>query len=392
MTTSPATVPSVEALLDPGGTTTEERGSAAARVAVMATTMSGRPVDPGPVVVSPLDYAFASPATGGLYRVRGRNREGQPWSLFVKLLQHPRHWLGLAAMPPEVATVFVTDFPWRDELELFTPEFAERLPAGLRAPRLSGLIDLGDDRLAVWMEDIPADPGPWSLDRFVRAARLLGRFAARGSLPHVLSRSPYPANFGLRMYTQGSVPARGLAPLADDDLWGRPRLAAESGLRADLQRYGDRIPELLAGLDALPQAMQHGDASPHNLLVPVDAPDEFVLIDISFTAPHSVGFDLGQLLVGLVHADVMAPDRLPEVAAAIVPAYAAGLAEEGSRATLDDVQRGFAASVLLRSGLDSMRYDLVDATEPAAVATFTHRVALTRFLIDLADNTFRRPS
>lgn len=203
----------------------------------------------------------------------------------------------------------------------------------------------------------------------------------------MLARCPYPPNFALRKYAENSVPARGLAPLADDDLWSRPRLAREGDLRRRLRGYGARIPELLAGLDSLDHAMQHGDASPQNLLVPVGAPEQFVVIDISFTAPHALGFDLGQLLVGLVHADEMSPDRLPEVAAAIVPAYAAGLAEEGHRASLDDVWLGLVASTLLRSGLDGMRYELVDAEDPASITTFTNRIALTRFLLDLADDT-----
>lgn len=386
MTTLQAALPLVEDLLTPAGATAEDRAAAVELLADVATDVTGRPVTPGPVIVSSVPYAYGSPATGGLFRVGGRDRNRRPWSLFVKVLQHVRHWPGLVALPPGFAAQFAAEFPWRDELDLFTPEFADRLPSGLRVPRLGRMIDLGDDRLAVWMEDVPTDPGGWSLERFTRAARLLGRFAARSATPQVLARCPYPSNYALRKYAETAVPARGLAPLADDELWSRPRLAGEGDLRGRLRGYGSRVPELLAGLDTLDQAMPHGDASPQNLLVPSDAPQQFVLIDISFTSPHALGFDLGQLLVGLVHADELSPDRLPDVAAAIVPAYAAGLAEEGNRAGTDAVWRGFAASVLLRSGLDSMRYDLVDAEDSASVATFTHRVALTRFLLDLADD------
>ena len=57
---------------------------------------AGRPGAPGgPGDAGVLDYAFGSPATAGLYRLRG---EG--WSWFCKVLQHVRHWPGLAMMPP----------------------------------------------------------------------------------------------------------------------------------------------------------------------------------------------------------------------------------------------------------------------------------------------------
>ena len=64
-------------------------------------------------------------------------------------------------------------------------------------------------------------------------------------------------------------------------------------------------PSCSAGWTTLPQAMPHGDASPQNLLVPASAPDRFVAIDVGMRTPHAIGFDLGQLLVGLVHAGVV---------------------------------------------------------------------------------------
>ena len=71
------------------------------------------------------------------------------------------------------------------------------------------------------------------------------------------------------------------------------------------------MPAVLDALDALPQCYQHGDASPQNLLVPEGNPDEFVVIDWGFDCPQAVGFDLGQLLVGLAHAGELAPEALP---------------------------------------------------------------------------------
>ena len=88
-------------------------------------------------------------------------------------------------------------------------------------------------------------------------------------------------------------------------------------------------------MDALPQALPHGDASPQNLLVPADDPDTFVAIDVSFQNPQAVGFDLGQLLVGLTHAGQLPAAALPEVHAVLVPAFTDGLQAEGGQATAD---------------------------------------------------------
>lgn len=39
--------------------------------------------------------------------------------------------------------------------------------------------------------------------------------------------------------------------------------------------------------------------------MPIDDPTTFVVIDVSFRSPHALGFGLGQLLVGLVHAGIV---------------------------------------------------------------------------------------
>ena len=57
------------------------------------------------------------------------------------------------------------------------------------------------------------------------------------------------------------------------------RTATAPALRRDLMRLADRIPEMLGDLERVPQVLMHGDASPQNLLVPVDEPESFVAID-----------------------------------------------------------------------------------------------------------------
>ena len=121
MTTLQTAIPPVEERLTPSGAAAADRAASAELLAAVATDVTGRPVDPGPVIMSSVPYAYGSPATGGLFRVGGRDRDGGRWSLFVKVLQHLRHWPGLVGLPPGVAAQFAAEFPWRDELTSSPP-------------------------------------------------------------------------------------------------------------------------------------------------------------------------------------------------------------------------------------------------------------------------------
>lgn len=341
----------------------------------------GAEAAPGATLV-PVGYVSGSPATAALHRLTGATTGGRPWSLFCKVLQHVRHWPMLPLLPPEARDHFASTFPWRSELELWDSSVLATLPDGLRAPVLHRLVEMGDDRVAVWMEDVAQSPAAYDVAWFERAAYLIGRWNARSTAADVLAACPLPTGFALRMYAEQAVPDRGLAPLASDDLWSHPWLVEHADLRTTLLTLGARIPVLLDRLDTFVQAMPHGDASPQNLLVPVEDPDGLVAIDISFRAPHALGFDLGQLLVGLVHAGELPAARLPGVAAAIVPAYVRGLEAEGLTGYAADVREAFVTSVLLRSGFDGFLYGLIEDPTPENRHTFDERVALCRFLAD----------
>lgn len=342
----------------------------------------GRPVDHDSVELLGVGYDVGSPATGGLLRVRGVDADDEPWSFFVKILQHVRHWPLLPMLPAGFAEQFAAEFPWRGELDAWESDFADRLPDEMRLPILHRLVDLGDDRLAMWMEDVVQSEAPWTLDRYARAARMLGRLAAAGSTDAALAACPLATGFAMRMWAERALPMRGFAPLADDELWATPNLADHADLRADLIELSRAVPALLDTLDALPQAMPHGDASPQNLLVPADEPDTFVVIDISFQSPLPLGYDLGQLLVGLIHAGMQAAIQLPAVHLVILDAYLAGLEDEGLAADRATVELGYVGSLLIRSGFTSLPYERL--ADPHIGPSFAERVALTRFIAEHA--------
>ena len=132
----------------------------------------------------------------------------------------------------------------------------------------------------------------------------------------------------------------------------------------------------------MPQCYQHGDASPQNLLVPRDNPDEFVVIDWGFDCPQAVGFDLGQLLIGLAHAGELAPEALPAVHKVILKAFQEGLREDGMYVDEEQVLYGYLGSLLIRAAFTALPLELFGKAD-ASLELFEQRVQLTRALVDL---------
>jgi hypothetical protein len=149
-----------------------------------------------------------------------------------------------------------------------------------------------------------------------------------------------------------------------------------------LRLLAEQIPGILDRTGGMNVALPHGDASPQNLLRPAGSPETFVAIDVSFRAPHALGFDLGQLLVGGAHASLVPVTDLPAIAGAILPAYVEGLRVEGVSADIDDVRYAFAGYLLIRSGFDGLLYTLLghDVDDLAARQAFDERIDLARFI------------
>jgi hypothetical protein len=348
--------------------------------------------------VETFPYEIGTPSTAALLRVLGTARlaDGSTtdWCSFVKQLQSPRHWDLLHLIPAPFREHFIQNMPWRLEVAVHQSDIAAVLPDGLRLPTAYRIVEYDDDRATLWMEHVVQEPGIWGLERFGRAAFLLGRLSARRQ-PHLvqpfLPRTDVDKpGVGLRYYAQGRVMMTALPALADKETWRHPLLASavcntgDHSLRDDLLELGEQLPAVLDALDALPQCYQHGDASPQNLLVPLGSPDEFVVIDWGFDCPQAVGFDLGQLLVGLAHAGELSPAALPAVHRVILEAFTEGLAAEGMPVPLEQVRYGYLGSLLARATFTAL--PLENLGKPASAVDqvlFENRVLLTRALVDL---------
>jgi hypothetical protein len=353
------------------------------------------------ISVSAFPYNWGAICTAGLWRVdvSGQSASGPAsYSFFVKLLRHPRLWPHIDLVPEgPPRELFVRAVPWRIELEMLESGIADLLPPGMRAPKLHAVRRYDDDHAALWYEFVTVRPGEWTVDDYARSARLLGRLAARRRLGNpVNDRLPTycrvePRDGALRYYVEHRILMGVVPTLRERGVWGHPVLAkalAEVGdetLPADMVALADRLPALLDLLETLPQTYAHGDASPQNLLVPRDEPTTRVAIDWGFGTPLPVGFDLGQLLIGLVNDRVCGVDQLPSIFEAILSSYLEGLAEEGYDEDPEVVRIGFAGSVVARTGLVAVPFELLD--QPGVGEhhdLLVNQLQLTRYLLDLA--------
>lgn len=152
---------------------------------------------------------------------------------------------------------------------------------------------------------------------------------------------------------------------------------------------GDRLPQVLNMLDDLPQTYAHGDASPQNLLLPADEPGTIVVIDWGFGTLLPVGFDLGQLLVGLAQAGQTDPAAIRAIDAEIFPAYMAGLAAGDYKVDPAQVRAGYLGSLAARSALCAIPFEALENAVPGeqVVAMFAGRMKLTRLMLDMASET-----
>jgi hypothetical protein len=335
--------------------------------------------------IEPVDYPFGTPTTLGAVRLRGESASGGAWSVFVKVVRAFRHWPLFDTIPPAGRAKALASPLWRYEADVYASKVGALLPDGLRLPVMHAAIDLGDDHLAVVLEDVAVADVPWDTARFGRAADLLGRTSARltryDALPPAASR--IPGEMTEQFYDYRLLIAE-LPAFADDRTWAHPLLAPHTGLRADMARLAARIPAVIARLKELPQLLMHGDASPQNLLVPADRPDTFVAIDWSLGGLAAPGDDLGQLLIGLAHAGTLGVDELATLRPTIVDAHAAGLHAEGMPCDEAAVRYGLDGGMLLRSTFTALPLQrLAEPLTDELAAHIEQRVALTRYLVDL---------
>ena len=346
--------------------------------------------------VEPVSYDIVSPLTAGLFRVRGHAADPTwtgPWSLFVKLVRSWRHWPMLPVIPPDIRAALLQHEGWKAEPDIYRSDLAAALPDGLRMPRVLRVDDLGDERFALWLEDVSADGGVWDIPRFERAARLLGHLTARLTAGDLLpSTVPRDEGVTTRNFYASRLAAYALPLLHSDATWANHVVAAaaDATLRDDLGELANRLPAMLDRLDRVPHGLAHGDACPQNLLVSDDNLDgpalatSFVVIDWGMACNAPVGYELAQLLIGFAHSGQLSVEKLPAIHEAILGAYVDGLAEEGMKVDEKEVRYAFDAGLVIRSAFTALPLEQLSGPPGNGLAALiAERVRLTRYLVDL---------
>jgi hypothetical protein len=278
--------------------------------------------------------------------------------------------------------------PWEREPRIYASDLGDRLPAGLSMPRAYAVEPVDELSAAVWLEAVDADPVRWDVERFTRAAHLLGRMAASDRVAPLGALGEVPDI--ARSYYFGRFEGQVLPLLRDDELWQHPVVAAtfDDRLRDDMRAAAEGVLGRLAELDDVPVLTLHGDACTRNLLVRRGHDDEFVLIDFGFWGRGPVGYDLTQLLIGEVQLGERPASELPALEAACLPAYVDGLRAEGVDVDLDLVRRAHALMMLLFAGLSTVPVELLDGPPTDdRVRIARERAGAARFMLDLADAT-----
>jgi hypothetical protein len=373
-----------------------------ARLAEVARA-AGVPVARPQAAFTPIAYDWGSPATAGLWRadVRSQGQSGPPaCTFFVKLVRDVRLWDGLRFFPDDASRAdFAAYYPWHFELDIHLAGIDSVMPAGMRTPLLYHAKTVDTDHMALWSEFITERSGPWQLADYRRAARLLGQLAARRregaeinkALPDIC-RTAHSRGSALRYYTSRRVEQGILPVLRAGQVWSHPVMqaaldrVADPALPGELLSLGTQLPRILDLLDTLPQTYAHGDASPQNLLLPSNEPDTVVVIDWGFGTPLPVGFDLGQLLVGLASAGQSDPLELAAIDAEIFPAYLDGLAAEDYKADPTQVRAGYVGGLAARSALCALPLERLAGSDPDGEIEdlMVTRLRLTRVLVDMA--------
>ena len=345
--------------------------------------------DPSAVLLAaagePLAHRISAPTTRSLTRLRARVRTGSgdaEVTLVAKALQAARHGLP-PQLPDDLRARIDALIPWRLEAQIYVSGLGEAMPPGLRMPRLLGLTEQPDDRAVLWLEDVAAPTEPWTPERSERTARQLGRLAARRRLQPELA---LPGGPFLDVFLDQQLRSSALPALAGDATWAHPAFADPdvAGLRRRVDALARRVDEMAQRLARTPSLPAHGDPTPMNLLGPEE---DCVLIDWGTATPAPAGFDLLPLVFGRAESGAGEVQELPGLLSAALPAYRAGLAEDGVDVDAADLAAAAVAMAQLRYAFTGLPLDELGGSPPddpaAAVPRRRRRSAFVAAVLDL---------
>ncbi|MET3721963.1 MULTISPECIES: hypothetical protein [unclassified Arthrobacter] len=306
--------------------------------------------------------------TGGLWRVYGSARPADSslrtlaFSVVVKLIQSPLLWGGIERIPQEFRPGLVANYPWRTEAEVYASGLSDAMPLNSRLPKPFGVVEVGEDRAVIWMEDVVQDDhAEWSDEQFRDAAGVLGFLAGSTAVERCSEGIRDTRRPNRLKYFLAGVGKSVLIPaIKGHEIWSHPAVAANSdpALVSGLRSFADQSHLLVDEMMTLPALPAHGDACPQNLLTegedPVTGRTNFAVVDWGMFGQVCAGYDLAQLLAGRVNEGTMPGTALHRLEPICMDAYCAGLKAAGSTVSRNQVRRVLAISIAVFSGLTAV--------------------------------------
>lgn len=344
--------------------------------------------------VSPISHAALVDTTGGLFRFDGLGSDSQvarSWSVALKILHDPKEW---AQEPRGV-------FYWKREFLAAQSGLLQSLPLGVRAPHIYDTMDNGDD-CWVWTEYVDeATDRRWSLEHFKQVAYHVGHFggAFLNGLP--IPDQPWLCNAVHRSLLSDET---GWLTMMDPDspnsIWQHPQVqsAFPDPLRAGVIRLFHERERFFTALDRLPQVFCHNDFHRRNIMLtqPAEGDYQVVAVDWAWCGRGAVGVDLGGLVATSLYFLDADPAHAPELEAASLESYIAGLRDSGWSGDVRLARLGYLLSVslwhgaalpgwtaiMLPQGLDTDTMPMYNHPADQVLAKW---VTLQAFLLERAD-------
>jgi hypothetical protein len=221
---------------------------------------------------------------------------------------------------------------------------AEYASAGFATPAVAA-SDLADDETLLLLDYVEGEPAErWNIGTYALAAGALGRaqapFLAGRPLPHV----PWLSHGFLRDYS--STKPVDWSLFDDHRAWAHPMVNRNvpSELR-DASRWLHSVSDSLYDIaERLPRTLCHLDFWTKNLIGGDDG--TIVLLDWAFVGDGSIGEDIGNLVPDAVFDHFVPAASLPDLQAAVLASYCAGLNEGGWRGDRRLAELGFCVSAV----------------------------------------------
>jgi len=275
-------------------------------------------------------------ATGGVYRVSGTALERErlaTWSVVLKV-----GGVGFLADEPSSPQY------WKRELLAYQSGFLGALRGGLKAPRCFGAEEPQGAEIRLWLEDIEdASAGKWPPDRYLLAARSLGRLSGAYLSGDSLPDYPWLSRGFLRKTSEFMGRSADLYPGAERHPLVQRGYPGDTLPRV-MRLWAERD-SLETALERLPRTICHHDAFRRNLIVRQHANhEEVVAVDWAFLGHGAVGEELHDLLPGSYWSRDLTLEEVRSLWDGVFESYLSGLRDAGWSGDARLARMGYAAA------------------------------------------------